>query len=224
MELVVIESPYKGENPSERERNIRYLYACMKDSINRGEAPYASHALYTQILNEEDDVERTLGIEMGLLWGANANLVAVYADLGLTDGMKLGIQRAEQDGRRVVFRFLPNANVFKEKQITLDDLLFEVANRFGVSPDDVKGKCRDTDIIIARHVYCALAWTVFPNYSVVTIGKLINKDHATVLFALKRVASDMELRKVYEKWCREKKLSVRYYENDRRARNHDRIF
>lgn len=44
MRLVIIESPFAGDVV----RNLRYLRACMRDCLRRGEAPYASHALYTQ--------------------------------------------------------------------------------------------------------------------------------------------------------------------------------
>jgi hypothetical protein len=49
--LVVVESPYAGNI----ERNLRYLRACMADCLRRGEAPFASHGLYTQpgVLRDE---------------------------------------------------------------------------------------------------------------------------------------------------------------------------
>jgi hypothetical protein len=56
---VVIESPYAGDV----ERNLRYVRACMRDCLLRGEAPYASHALYTQpdVLCDEIPEERQYG-------------------------------------------------------------------------------------------------------------------------------------------------------------------
>jgi len=54
MRRVIIESPFagKGETASERMfeeyKNIRYLRACMRDCLLKGEAPFASHGLYTQ--------------------------------------------------------------------------------------------------------------------------------------------------------------------------------
>lgn len=44
MILVIIESPYAGDV----DRNLEYLRAAMRDCLKRGEAPFASHALYTQ--------------------------------------------------------------------------------------------------------------------------------------------------------------------------------
>jgi hypothetical protein len=105
MKLVVIESPYAGDI----ETNTRYARAAMADSLARGEAPIASHLLYTQpgILDDSIPEERNLGIEAGLAWGALAELTAVYTDLGMTPGMALGVGRAIESGRRIEARSIP---------------------------------------------------------------------------------------------------------------------
>jgi len=102
--LVLIESPFAGDVA----KNKAYARAAMRDCLKRGDAPYASHLLYTQpgVLDDNDPAERTLGIEAGLAWGERAELTAVYTDLGISDGMKLGIARAETDGRPVEMRSL----------------------------------------------------------------------------------------------------------------------
>jgi hypothetical protein len=104
MNLVIIESPYAG-NIAESER---YARAALADSLQRGEAPYASHLLYTQpgVLDDTDPRERALGMEAGFAWGAVANLVAVYCDLGISKGMRAGIDRAEDAGVPVELRSL----------------------------------------------------------------------------------------------------------------------
>lgn len=104
MRLVIIESPYAGDI----ETNIAYARAAMRDSIMRGEAPYASHLLYTQpgILDDKNTAERAGGIERGLLWGRAAEATVVYHDLGISSGMKVGIARANQEGRPVEYRSL----------------------------------------------------------------------------------------------------------------------
>jgi hypothetical protein len=59
MKLVVVESPYAGDVT----RNLEYARAAMADCLARGEAPFASHALYTQIgvLDDTKPEERKLG-------------------------------------------------------------------------------------------------------------------------------------------------------------------
>lgn len=105
MRRVILESPFAGDI----ERNLRYLRAALRDSFMRGEAPFASHGLYTLegVLDDRDPAERELGIEAGFVWGQAAELTAAYIDLGVTEGMKLGIARAFLDGRKVEYRSLP---------------------------------------------------------------------------------------------------------------------
>lgn len=82
---VIIESPYAGFV----ERNIIYARACVRDSLSRGEAPIASHLLYTQtgILNDEIPSERLWGINAGLAWKEVAEKHVFYIDYGYSKGM-----------------------------------------------------------------------------------------------------------------------------------------
>ena len=104
MRRVVVETPYAGDV----ERNVHYARLCMHDCLLRGEAPFASHLLYTQESVLDDDIpeERKLGISAGFAWGAVAEMTVVYTDYGISGGMKEGIKRAEADGRPVEYRQL----------------------------------------------------------------------------------------------------------------------
>lgn len=106
--LVIIESPFAHEK--QFARNIAYTRACVRDCLLKGEAPFASHLLYTQegILNDLDPAERVLGIDAGLHWGTAASKSVVYVDLGISVGMKEGILRAQNENRAVEYRHLPN--------------------------------------------------------------------------------------------------------------------
>jgi hypothetical protein len=106
--LVVLESPYAGNV----ERNVAYARACLADCLARGEAPIASHLLYTQpgVLDDTNPEQRKLGINAGFAWNRFAEAVVVYEDLGVSSGMLLGIQRAEVMGQPVERRTLPNWN------------------------------------------------------------------------------------------------------------------
>ena len=88
--------------------NIKFARACMRDSLSRGEAPFAMHLLYTQegILRDEIPEERKWGMEAGFAWGIHACKTVVYTNLGITKGMELGIQRAKEEGREIEFREL----------------------------------------------------------------------------------------------------------------------
>jgi len=102
MPLVLIESPFAGDV----ETNIRFARACMRDALRRGEAPLASHLLYTQdgILDDDVPEERSWGIEAGLAWGTHAVKTVVYTNLGISPGMEFGIQRAKEEGREIEYR------------------------------------------------------------------------------------------------------------------------
>lgn len=86
---VVIESPLAGQF----QRNKEYAIACMRDSISRDEAPIASHLLYTLrgLLDDRVPEERALGMSMGFTWGTWADKIVVYTDLGISKGMRQGI-------------------------------------------------------------------------------------------------------------------------------------
>ena len=102
MKLVIIESPYAGDV----EKNVKYARMCVKDSLARGEAPIASHLLYTQegILDDNNPEERQWGIDAGLAWRKVAETTVVYTDLGISGGMKYGIKAAEAAGIPIEYR------------------------------------------------------------------------------------------------------------------------
>ena len=101
-ERVLVESPFAGDV----EGNLAYLKRCMRDCLDRGEYPFASHMLYTQVLDDTIAEERALGIEAGLQWGLAADRTVVYIDRGISGGMKHGIQRALEAKRPVEHRQL----------------------------------------------------------------------------------------------------------------------
>ncbi len=97
MKLVIIESPFASELPDGVARNLRYLRAAMRDCLKRGEAPYASHGLYTQpgVLDDGVPEDREEGIQAGFAWRRVAQATIIYTDLGISTGMKYGIKAAE---------------------------------------------------------------------------------------------------------------------------------
>lgn len=107
---VIIESRYAGRTHIEIETNLEYARRCMVDCFERGEAPFASHLLYTQdgVLDDNDPSQRARGIEAGLIWGQYALKTVVYTDLGVSQGMQQGILHAQKFGRPVEFRVLPD--------------------------------------------------------------------------------------------------------------------
>jgi len=102
MKKVIIESPYAGDI----ERNIKYARACLKDSLNRNEAPLASHLLYTQdgVLDDGIKAERMQGINAGLAWLEVVNLHVFYIDYGMSKGMEYARSFSMGSGVQLEFR------------------------------------------------------------------------------------------------------------------------
>lgn len=105
MKRVIIESPFAGDI----NLHMGYLRRCLRDSLMRGEAPFASHRIYTFCLNDIDPVEREIGMQAGFAWAERADLTAVYTDFDISEGMKEGIEHAIRCGRPVEYRTIRGA-------------------------------------------------------------------------------------------------------------------
>ena len=112
MKPVIIESPYAakpGHYCTEIARE--YLLDAIRDCLRKGEAPFASHRMYTDgVLDDNVPEDRSLGIYAGLCWQGKADYVVVYQDLGISEGMKRAINLAQKEGRRIVYRSLKDWN------------------------------------------------------------------------------------------------------------------
>jgi len=102
--VVVVESPYAGDVFA----NVEYARAAVRDCLLRGEAPFASHLLYTQfgVLRDEVPEERELGINAGFAFRLLAARTVVYTDHGVTSGMLAGVSHSVKVGCPVVYRTL----------------------------------------------------------------------------------------------------------------------
>lgn len=89
MTRVIIESPHAGDV----ERNTTYARRALADSLSRGEAPMASHLLYTQALDDNDPAERRQGIAAGFAWADVAERFVFYLDYGFSAGMEAAYRR-----------------------------------------------------------------------------------------------------------------------------------
>jgi hypothetical protein len=81
--LIAIESPCAGDFV----RNRRYALWAVYDAYKRGDAAYASHLFYTQVLDDTVPDERAFGIAAGLAWAARADMRVFYIDLEWSSGM-----------------------------------------------------------------------------------------------------------------------------------------
>ena len=115
----IVESPFAGNV----EKNLAFLRAIMRSCLLNGEAPYASHGLYTQpgVLDDTKPEERRLGMEAGFAWSEVAQKINVYSNYGLSDGMLKGIERHKSNGKIVEVKLLEGWEVTETRGIEHDD-------------------------------------------------------------------------------------------------------
>ena len=108
--FVEVETPYAADTEEGLKRNLLYARACVKDCVLRGEIPFASHLFFTQpgILDDTKFIERGLGILAGKRLTDHLPDIktVVYQDLGISEGMKGGVEHAERRGRKIEYRRL----------------------------------------------------------------------------------------------------------------------
>lgn len=102
MKRVIVESPYAGDV----ERNLTYLRRALADCLKHSEAPFASHAIYTQpgVLDDAIADDRRLGISAGFEWWHSVETIAFYIDYGFSNGMKAAHARAVERGHKIELR------------------------------------------------------------------------------------------------------------------------
>jgi hypothetical protein len=61
----IIESPFAANATTTQAEHEAYLHRCLKDSFNRGEHPFASHAYMPRVLDDSDPAERARGLQAG---------------------------------------------------------------------------------------------------------------------------------------------------------------
>lgn len=129
----MIETPLMARGERTMEMNLEYARDCTKDSLRRGEAPFAMHLLYTQVLNDLDKADRALGITCGLEWSKHADLIVFYIDHGFSSGMQLAHDMALRRGQQIETRFLNfNGKYTKPTEASATSLVSNVQPKPGV--------------------------------------------------------------------------------------------
>lgn len=89
--MITIESPYAPSAQYTLEQNCSYLDECIRFTIHQGETPVAGHRMYTSCLDDQDPVQRKLGIVMHNRLIDASSQVWVFIDHGISAGMAQGI-------------------------------------------------------------------------------------------------------------------------------------
>ena len=80
-------------------------------------------------------------------------------------------------------------------KVGLDRIFMIVSEYLGIAPDDMSGKTRKREVADARHIFCYLASKAYGRYTLKQIGRKINRDHASVLHAKKKIVELMDFNK-----------------------------
>lgn len=82
------------------------------------------------------------------------------------------------------------SSTIRVKSITSDRIMAEclrvVSEVFGIEPEEIKGRSRLRNIVIARHAYCHLSSSLDPMGTLGRIGESIGRDHSTVINSIKK--------------------------------------
>jgi chromosomal replication initiator protein len=77
------------------------------------------------------------------------------------------------------------------RRVTPEAILLAVARYFGVSVEDLKSKARHKQIVVPRHIAMYLLCED-AHLSTPEAGRLLHRDHTTVLHGIKQVVNDIE--------------------------------
>ncbi|MDE6639463.1 MAG: chromosomal replication initiator protein DnaA [Acetatifactor sp.] len=110
------------------------------------------------------------------------NKIIAFTRLNKVD---LTIESAEEALKDVIY---PN----KAKEITPTLIINVVAEHFGVKPDDIMSKKRNSEFVLPRQVVMYLCREL-TNVSQINIGKILGKkDHTTVIHGVKKIEAEMQ--------------------------------
>ncbi len=110
------------------------------------------------------------------------NKIIAFAKLNKVD---LTIDSAEEALKDVIY---PN----KAKEITPNLIINVVAEHFGVKPEDITSKKRNSEFVQPRQVVMYLCREL-TDVSQVNIGKILGKkDHTTVIHGVKKIEAEIE--------------------------------
>ncbi len=110
------------------------------------------------------------------------NKIIAFAKLNKVD---LTLSLAEEALKDVIY---PN----KAKEITPELIINVVAEHFGVRPEDITSKKRNSEFVQPRQVVMYLCREL-TDTSLINIGKLLGKkDHTTVIHGVNKVASEIQ--------------------------------
>lgn len=102
--IVTLESPWAADTVYQQMLHQDYARRALAHSLAQGEAPFAGHLLYTQVLDDSIPHQRQLGLQAHLSFIHSSHRLVVYTDWGISPGMTQAIDLARQLNLPVLYR------------------------------------------------------------------------------------------------------------------------
>lgn len=96
---------------------------------------------------------------------------------------------------KIIYKYLRRSTDIVEEDFTYTDpsiILDKVSESTGLSVTEIKGKLRKYEFVVARHVSMYLIRKL-SGYPLSAVGKLFNRDHSTVIYAIDHVTNMIEV-------------------------------
>ena len=81
------------------------------------------------------------------------------------------------------------------KGVGLNRILKTTCNTLNIDINDVKSNTRKEEITYARHMFCYVAYNFINNHSLKSIGREVNRDHASVIYGKNRISNQYDIYK-----------------------------
>ncbi len=94
--LVYIATPYRAETKHQFEEQLKYTKYLAREQVQHGNDVIVPHLYYPQFLNDDDEVERNLGMLSAKNVIRKCDLVLVGLKHGISSGVRAEMIFAEQ--------------------------------------------------------------------------------------------------------------------------------
>ncbi|MFZ1970993.1 MAG: hypothetical protein WAU65_02335 [Candidatus Nanoarchaeia archaeon] len=113
--IVVLETPYEGKRSTNKKRDSKYIRKCIMECLfNYREIPIPSHLFYDKLIKNK----KKRGIESYLaMIDRPADATIVYMNLGISNEMNLGVEKAIKANRAIEYR-----NLRESAKLDLEDM------------------------------------------------------------------------------------------------------
>jgi chromosomal replication initiator protein len=110
------------------------------------------------------------------------NKILAFAKLNKKE---LSLSLAEEALKDVIY---PN----KPKEVTPSTIISVVSEHFGVKPEDITSKKRNSEFVLPRQIVMYLCYQMIDGISYMSIAKLLGKkDHTTVIHGVNKITSEL---------------------------------